>query len=36
MVHHGLTAEEAYERFYVVDAQGLVTSVGTSTHPPHD
>ena len=26
MVHHGLTPEEAYERFYVVDAKGLITS----------
>lgn len=26
MVHHGLTPEEAYERFYVLDAKGLVTS----------
>mmetsp|Transcript_4762 Transcript_4762/g.12025 ORF Transcript_4762/g.12025 Transcript_4762/m.12025 type:complete len:687 (-) Transcript_4762:44-2104(-) len=26
MVHHGLTPDEAYERFYVVDANGLATS----------
>jgi malate dehydrogenase (decarboxylating) len=26
MVHHGLTPEEAYERFYVVDVKGLITS----------
>ena len=26
MVHHGLTPEEAYSRFYVIDKDGLVTS----------
>lgn len=26
MVHHGLTPEEAYSRFYVIDKEGLVTS----------
>ena len=31
MVHHGLTPEEAYSRFYVIDKDGLVTSKRAST-----
>lgn len=26
MVHHGLSPQEAYDRFYIIDAKGLVTS----------